>query len=170
MKFKYILTALVGTLVAIGSIAYASGVRYNHTPSFDVGFYKIHKADAPWKKEQLVIFCPPDTEPFLFARDRGYISRGTCGGGKFRPMIKRVVGVEGDLVELGIMVKINGETIPNSRVRTRDSEGRPMVAYQGGIVQKAHLFLMSDENDRSYDGRYFGQIHQDRILGYVERL
>jgi conjugative transfer signal peptidase TraF len=64
-----------------------TGIYYNNTPSFPVGFYKI--VDEPVGKGAYVSFCPPQDEVFDMAVARHYISTGNCPGG-YGMLLKRV--------------------------------------------------------------------------------
>lgn len=171
MKFKRVLIFVIVSLVLTGWAIYLLGFRYNFTPSFARGFYQIEDTTPPFEHGQLVIFCPPDSPAFRLAGEREYIARGLCGGGNFRPLIKRVIAVEGDKVVISKEdVHVNGARVANSTIMTADSKGRPITAFEGGLVPEGSLFLMSDENPNSYDGRYFGFIEQEQIIGTIKPL
>jgi len=171
MKFTRVLIFLLISLVLTGWMIYLLGLRYNFTPSFARGFYLIQDKTPPYEPGELVIFCPPDNTAFQLASEREYIARGLCGTGKFRPLIKRVVAVEGDKVVISEEdVHVNGARVTNSTIMTHDSKGRPITSFEGGIVPVGSLFLMSDENPNSYDGRYFGFITQEQIIGTIKPL
>lgn len=170
MKFSRVLIYLLLGLFLIGIVIYQLGYRYNFTPSFARGFYLIEKSDAPLERGKLVIFCPPNNEAFALASERKYVARGLCGAGDYRPMIKRVIGLEGDMIEIRDDVKVNGALVANSTIMTADSKGRPINAFEGGIVPEGTLFLMSDENPNSYDGRYFGFVSREQIIGTIKPL
>src|ERR1044071_7745029 len=81
-------------------------VRINTTKSIPVGFYWM-TSDAV-KKGSYVIFCPPETELFDTAKERGYIGAGFCPGG-YGYMMKRVAAVTDDEVAIGADgVHVNG--------------------------------------------------------------
>jgi conjugative transfer signal peptidase TraF len=71
-----------------------TGIYYNNTPSFPVGFYKI--VDEPVGKGAYVSFCPPQDEVFDMAVARHYISTGNCPGG-YGMLLKRVFAQGGIL-------------------------------------------------------------------------
>ena len=170
MKFSRVLIFLVMSLILTGIVIYMLGFRYNFTPSFARGFYIIEKTEQPLERGNLVIFCPPDTEAFKLASEREYVARGLCGAGDYRPLIKRVIGLEGDEIHIADDVHVNGALVQNSTVMTADSKGRPISAFEGGIVPEGALFLMSDENANSYDGRYFGFVPREQIIGRIKPL
>jgi len=86
-----------------------TGIYYNNTPSFPVGFYKI--VDEPVGKGAYVSFCPPQDEVFDMAVARNYINTGNCPGG-YGMLLKRVFAQVGDTVSIGgAGIKVNGELL-----------------------------------------------------------
>jgi conjugative transfer signal peptidase TraF len=75
-----------------------SGIYYNNTPSFPVGFYKI--IDEPVGRGAYVSFCPPQEKVFDVAMMRHTISTGNCPGG-YGMLLKRVFAQSGDSVSIG---------------------------------------------------------------------
>ncbi|RVD57469.1 conjugative transfer signal peptidase TraF [Mesorhizobium sp. M2D.F.Ca.ET.185.01.1.1] len=158
------LISIPATLVLIGSaIALAGGYRLNLTPSEPLGLWRIETLDRDVAVGDLVFVCPPAAVPFLQARERGYLRRGLCAGG-FAPLIKTVIALPAQHVEIGENVAVDGQPIPSSRVRTMDGEGRAVEPYSGGVVPAGFLFLHSPYAS-SYDSRYFGPIPASGLLG-----
>ena len=89
------------------------------------------------------------------------------------PIVKRVIAVEGDTVDIDFergIVYVNGEALDEPYVQSPtynhfgvDSIGFPLV------VEKGHVFLMGDNRNDSYDSRYrgIGQVDERCILGKV---
>ena len=47
-----------------------------------------------------------------------------------------------------------------------DGAGRPLTAWSGcRTLHDDELFLLSGNNDASFDSRYFGPVHQAAVLG-----
>src|ERR687891_318109 len=119
---------LKGSVVIGASVlafaALAWPMRINTTKSIPVGFYWM--TTDPVKKGSYVIFCPPETELFDTAKERGYIGAGFCPGG-YGYMMKRVVAAKDDAVVIAADgVRVNGELLPLSVPRPADTAGRPM--------------------------------------------
>lgn len=144
--------------------AYASGVRYNGSPSYPMGFYLLKGLDRTPELGALVFACPPDTEAFREARRRHYIGRGTCPAG-YTPIIKKVAAIPGDLVEVGSAVSVNSVMQRNTDLAATDVQGRPLKPYQGGVIAPNHYLLLSDFYAGSFDSRYFGPLHRRQIIG-----
>lgn len=161
-------SAIVGaTLLLIALLAH---VRINTTRSIPVGFYRV--TGEPVEKSSYVIFCPPPTQVFDTAKERGYIGAGFCPGG-YGDMMKRVVAANGDEVAIANDgVRVNGTLLPFSMPQTVDKAGRllprlPTNHYTLGATQ---LLLMSDVSGTSFDGRYFGPIDRAQIKGVIRPI
>src|ERR1035438_7305962 len=106
-----------------------------------------------------------DREAFRLAERRGYV-REVDGKDAVIRLIKRVVAVEGDRVDVSAKVSVNGRELVNSRVREVDSGGRPLPhGAIGGLVRPGEVWVMSDFSDRSFDSRYFGAVPTAFIEG-----
>lgn len=160
---KLLLSGFVLLVVAMLA-AYASGVRYNGSPSYPMGFYLLKRLDRTPELGALVFACPPDTEAFREARRRHYIGQGTCPAG-YTPIIKKVAAEPGDVVEVGFAVSVNSVLQRKTDVAATDVQGRPLEPYQGGVIAPNHYLLLSDFYAGSFDSRYFGPLHRRQIIG-----
>lgn len=151
-------------LLAVGGLA---GLRVNWTASYPLGIYR--PLNTPWHKGDLVIAdVPVDGSIFQAALRRGYIHAGIR---KPEPILKRVVAVAGDRVDVADVVSVNGTVIPNSRLLMYDTAGRPVPHDAiSGIVPAGYVWLMSDYSPQSFDSRYFGAIAAKYIRGPVRPL
>jgi len=146
----------------------ATGIYYNNTPSFPVGFYKI--IDEPVGKGAYVSFCPPQDKAFDMAMARHYISAGNCAGG-YGKLLKRVFARAGDTVSIDAAgIKVNGELLVNSAQISVDRDGLELPQYRMGqkVLNGSEYLLMSDINPYSFDARYFGLIAGLQIQHVVE--
>lgn len=161
---------LVAASIVGGSAAVAAigGYRINLTPSEPLGLWRIVALDRPASTGDLVFICPPQTPAVREARERGYLRVGTCPSG-IAPLIKTVVGVSGQHVEISVGVTIDGRPVPFSDVVERDGKGRPMTPFAGGVVPAGSLFLHSPFAG-SYDSRYFGPLPASGILGLAQEV
>lgn len=157
------LLALV--LVTAGA---AGGFRINMTPSEPLGLWRLAELDRSVAVGDLIFICPPENNATREARQRGYLRSGLCPGG-FAPLIKTVIATEGQKVEIGSGVRVDGVAIANSAVSKRDGKSRPLAAFRGGIVPAGSVFLHSDFVG-SYDSRYFGPLPASAILGLAQEV
>lgn len=161
-------SAIAGAaLLLVGGLA---ELRINTTKSIPVGLYRM--TSDPIKKGSYVIFCPPQTELFDTAKERGYIGAGFCPGG-YGYMMKRVVAVGGDhVIVAGDGVRVNGNLLPLSTPLPTDSAGRALPHLPGSefTLTASELFLMSDVSGTSFDARYFGPVDRAQIKGVIRPL
>lgn len=168
---RFAVRVLVTGIVLIGGIASAfavGGYRINTTPSFPLGLWQIEPLRRDVAIGDTVFICPPVNEAAVqLARERGFLPRGLCDGG-VAPLIKTVVAVSGQIVTIrGSQVYIDGHELGASSILAKDGQGRPMIAYAGGIVPPRSVFIHSDFV-ASYDSRYFGPIPARGILGLAK--
>lgn len=162
------------SLVAIGGVfflmlcgmAYAVGARFNSTRSIPVGLYWA--TSDPVEKGAYVMFCPPRAVLFDVARERGYIGAGYCPGG-YGYMMKRILAAKADVVSVeDDGVRVNGDLLPHSRPSSVDNRGRPMPKFRAvTVLGTSDVLLMTDINDASFDGRYFGPVNRSQIVGVI---
>jgi conjugative transfer signal peptidase TraF len=160
------MAALVATL-AIGT-ALAGGYRINLTPSEPLGLWRVVPLDRTVAVNDLVFICPPPTAAMREARARGYFRSGSCPGG-VAPLIKMVIAVAGQRVEIGASVAVDGRTISSSSLARRDGKGRPLARFPSGTVQRENVFVHSPFPG-SYDSRYFGPLPASGILGLAQEV
>ena len=99
--------------------------------------------------------------------------------GHSTPLIKRVVGLPGETIELrsgelwvdGVKAEMPSQVIPGIREDTiRDSEGWTWSNYGPLHLPKTNgkgYFVLGDNRDDSIDSRHFGYISEDGIIGKV---
>lgn len=166
MRQRGILLFLAGSVVvmsALAATAFAGGYRLNLTPSEPLGLWRIEELQRPVAIGDVVFLCPPTTAMFAEAWRRGYLRRGLCPGG-FAPLIKSVVALPGQRVDITDHVLVDGLLVPASSVWRTDGEGRAVNPDRGGVVPPHHLFLHSPFAS-SYDSRYFGPVPDSGLLG-----
>jgi conjugative transfer signal peptidase TraF len=148
--------------------AYWNGYRINLTPSEPLGLWRIVALDRAASAGDLIFICPPKTAAMKEAKARGYLRSGSCQGG-VAPLIKTVIAVGGQHVEIGPDVSIDGSAVPSSDLAQRDGKGRPMAPFPGGIVPTGSVFLHSPFRS-SYDSRYFGPLPASGVLGLAQEV
>ena len=161
---------LSGMLLLISGIAWLSGVRYNQTESYPLGFWVLSGGYQEGSKGVLVLYCPSDSEIFETARERGYLASGYHCESGIAPLLKKVIAVKGDKVSIsGKGIFVNDSFIADSVPFKKDGLGRdlPSLAVEE-VLSKNQVLLYSDYNSRSYDGRYFGVVNEDGIEGLIK--
>jgi conjugative transfer signal peptidase TraF len=134
---------------------------YNATASAPLGFYRLLPG-ALFGRGDLVLAWLPQSAANL-AAIRDYLPLGI-------PAVKRVAALDDDLVCLrGGVVTINNRII--ARALSADSEGRPLIAWQGcRPLAAGEIFLLNADVQSSFDGRYFGPISAAAIIGRLVPL
>ncbi len=158
-------------LLAIALLIVASlsgGYRINLTPSEPLGLWRIVPLSRPAAVNDLVFICPPATADMLEARARGYLRSGSCPGG-VAPLIKTVIAIKGQHVEIGASVSVDGRGVSSSGLAQSDGRGRRLAPFRSGIVPPGFVFLHSGFPG-SYDSRYFGPLPASGILGLAKEV
>ena len=77
-------------------------------------------------------------------------------------MVKRVIGVPGDLIDSRLgRVRISGYTLPEPYVLRQAATG----AVEAQVVGAESYFVMGDNRDDSSDSRSWGAVPRSRIVG-----
>ena len=160
--FFAVCAASVLLLSLFGMGAWRAGYRYNDTASFPVGIWRLSPGQP--QKGDLVFFRPPEDNPTIrWGREVGILQ---WQFGASTTMIKRIVAVPGDHIEIAGTVSVNGKELKNSHVYRHDQAGRAIPAVAGsGVVPEGKVWLMSDYAAMSFDSRYFGPVDKSAILG-----
>lgn len=129
---------------------------WNASASAPIGFYTID-FNGPIEVTDLVAVDAP--EPLAtFLSERGYLSRNV-------PLMKRVLAVSGQTVcRTGLTIIVDGVEV--GAALARDRAGRDLPVWKGcRHVHTGEIFLMNWDVRDSLDGRYFGLISTDQIIG-----
>lgn len=144
----------LSVLAVAGPRASVPHVLWNTTPSVPVGLYWIASA-APTTGELAVIRLPDALRALAAAR--GYL-------GETAYLIKPVAAGTGDLVcRHAATLIINGQVVAQARMA--DERGRELPRWSGCITLTAGQILTLSTAPDSFDGRYFGPIDRDHLVG-----
>ncbi len=103
--------------------------------------YRLHDVN----RGDVVVFRRPDDEQ-----------------AEIRDLIKRVIGLPGDVVEgRDNSVWINGQRLEESYL----ADDEVILPFGPITVEDGHVFVMGDNRDMSLDSRFFGTVPEERIVG-----
>ncbi|HET6515649.1 MAG TPA: signal peptidase I [Thermodesulfovibrionales bacterium] len=122
----------------------------------------IYGTPIPFSDKRVLVFRKPE---------RGDIIVFKYPEDPSRDFIKRVIAVEGDMIESrNKIIYVNGKPASEPFIQHTDDSVRP-----GGIeprdnfgpliVPKNKFFMMGDNRDQSYDSRYWGYVDMKEIRG-----
>lgn len=156
---------LSGLLLSLAALAFSTPkvrpiVSYNASASAPLGLY-ISLPDQALSRGDWVLLTPPDWARNLAAR-RGYLPASV-------PMLKRVVGVTGDVIcARNERIYVNGRKV--ALRLSHDARGRDLPLWQGcRTLTNADVFVLNP-SPGSFDGRYFGPIKRTQIRARVAPL
>lgn len=132
----------------------------NTTASAPLGFYWLANR-APSVGELALVRPPPPLARWMAMR--GYLPMNV-------PLIKHVAAVEGQLVcgDHG-RVLIDGRAV--AKVLPRDRLHRPLKGISGcRRVGKGEIFLLNSDAPHSLDGRYFGVLPGQVVMGRLHPI
>ncbi len=130
----------------------------NASASIPVGLYHLHKIDTPTIGE-LVAVAPP--EPIArYLAERDYLPRKV-------PLLKHVAAVSGQTIcRTGAVITIDGKDVATAL--KRDRQGRDLPVWSGcHRLADGEVFILNADVPDSLDGRYFGVLPAETILGAV---
>ncbi|HXX53001.1 MAG TPA: signal peptidase I [Thermodesulfovibrionales bacterium] len=122
----------------------------------------IYGTTLPFSDRRVLVFRKPekgDIIVFKYPEDRS------------RDFIKRVIAVEGDVIESkNKVIYVNGKAVSEPYAQHTDSSLRPggiepRDNFGPYIVPKEKYFMMGDNRDQSYDSRYWGYVDMKDIRG-----
>ena len=135
----------IGDHILVAKAAY--GLRLPLTATYFLHFAKPARGDV-------VVIEPPDAE------SRHATESDVIGS----VLLKRVVAIEGDLVEVRQgHVRIDGQSAPEATALSLEAGGGPDL---GPVrVPAGKVLLLGDNRGNSRDGRTFGFVERERVLG-----
>jgi conjugative transfer signal peptidase TraF len=154
------------TALFAGSVAFAAlatlvvpvthHLVWNASPSIPTGLYAIRGKASLHVGERVAIEPPPELRRLM--RERGYLPDRV-------PLLKRIAAVSGQRVcRFAHGVTIDGELV--GVARARDRAGRPLPTWFGcHKLRTGELFAMNPAAPDSFDGRYFGPLKIENVIG-----
>jgi conjugative transfer signal peptidase TraF len=169
-KILKITIGTVLTLTLLFTLIYQLGYRVNLSESYPRGIYKtIPKKTIEYG--DFVMFCPKNSPLMQEALKRNYVLNGTCDGGYY-PLLKKVVALEGDKVEIKEYVYINGKKQKKSKLYKKDPKGNllPRSEENNITIAKDYMFLLSDYHALSFDSRYIGAVNKNSMISQMKSV
>lgn len=162
-RFTSAVTLAGSVVIVLLMFLYVVGARFNTTKSIPVGLY--WSSNQQIEKGSYVMYCPPQSDVFNAAKERGYIGSGFCPGG-YGYMMKRILAAKNDVVSVtdkGVIV--NNNLLALSAPISADLQGRPLPHYRidHKTLDADEVLMMSDVSGTSFDSRYFGPVNRSQI-------
>ncbi len=150
--------ALIGASAVVRSDPF---VVWNASASVPVGFYAITPITQPGIGD-LVAVRPP--EPL----GRWLVENGFLGADT--PLLKRVAALPGsEVCRQHTTIIVDGHAV--AEAQARDRLGRPLPVWRGcRTLRHGEIFLLNADHPGSLDGRYFGPLSADTIIGRATPL
>lgn len=148
---------VISILAIIMSIFYyiKDNYVYNLTSSIPTGLYKIYDFNDKLQKGDIVVFNI-SLKDKNFMLKRGYINK------RIKGLIKKVIAIEGDKVEIGKYLKVNGKIIKT--LPDIDTLGRVLPKKNGVYILKEGEYFLIGDNINSYDSSYLGIVNDSQVL------
>lgn len=128
-------------------------------PTFEVGdqlaVEKVTKRLKPFYRNEVVVFNPPQSFRDIVENQYGDKSKGK------EALIKRIVAVEGDRVEV-----VKGKLLINGEIQDEDYTPEP-AEYKFGpvVVPPGNVLVLGDNRNHSLDGHIWGFLPKKNIIG-----
>ena len=157
-RFGYVMTTYFSVL-AIGGLAFvhvSPKLISNASASAPIGLYTV-VSDDDLSVGDLVVVDPP--KPLAsYLDERGYLPEGVS-------LLKHIAALPGQRVcRDGDAVTVDDITL--AQAQPSDRFGRDLPVWQGcHIVAETELFLLNPSHPDSLDGRYFGALPADAVIG-----
>lgn len=122
----------------------------------------LYGIKPPFSDEKILVLKKPEREDiivFKYPEDPK------------RDFIKRVIAVEGDVIEsINKTIYVNGKPVEEPYARHTDNVSKPRGIeprdnFGPFVVPKDKYFVMGDNRDQSYDSRYWGYVDARAIKG-----
>lgn len=157
-RFGYVMSTCFSVL-ALGGLAYvhvSPKLIWNASASAPIGLYAV-TSDEDLSVGDLVVVDPP--KPLArYLDEHGYLPDGV-------PLLKYITALPGQRVcRTGGTVSVDDDIM--AQAQPSDRFGRALPVWQGcHIVASTELFLLNPSHPDSLDGRYFGALPANAVIG-----
>ena len=137
---------VLSVLAVLAIAAKSAGIVLNVTGSMPAMVYRLGNGE----RGSMVSFCSPISHQS--------IGHGSCPDDSM-PLIKRAVGVAGDLVAItDAGIDINWRPVQNSRPLDLDTKASALPHLRGSFSLRQGEIWVAGERPNSFDSRYFGPV------------
>jgi conjugative transfer signal peptidase TraF len=158
-RYYPLITGLI-VLIVVGLIKHW-GIVINTTSSMPEGLYLKQASTTIERGDVVAIFLKPPYQ--TIGIKQGYLKQQLLSKTAI-PLIKQVVAVPGDTVELtDSYISVNGHRYPYKTYYV-DSHHRPLTVYPRGTYHAQGYWLIGTADSHSWDSRYWGEVAQEQIL------
>ena len=143
-------------LLAVAQIDHTPHLIWNASASVPVGLYVVRASNPPSLGDLVAVRLPEDLSSWVV--ERGYVGADTL-------LLKRVAAVSGMTVcRHDLDITLDGTVV--AQAASADQQGRPLPRWSGCVTLGTDdVFLLITDVADSLDGRYFGPLSADTILG-----
>ena len=143
-------------LLAAAQIDHAPRLIWNASESLPLGLYVVRTANPPSLGNLVAVRLPEDLSSWVV--ERGYVGADTL-------LLKRVAAISGMTVcRYDLDITLDGTVV--AQAASADQQGRPLPRWTGCVTLGSNaVFLLVAAVADSLDGRYFGPLSADTILG-----
>lgn len=157
-RFGYVMLTAFSVMGAATAMLIPGPLKlvWNVSASAPIGLYAIEPASTIEVTELLAVMPPAALASFMV--ERGYIGQGI-------PLMKRVAALPGqEVCRTDSAITVDGVLYGDAL--ERDRIGRPLPVWRGcRRISVGELFFMNFTVQDSFDGRYFGPLPADAVIG-----
>ncbi len=154
-----VIVVIALVLLTVSTLRHTPIIIWNASPSVPLGLYQV--VQQPLSHGQLAVVRLPSAVA-VFADGRGYLPATAY-------LLKPIVGMGGDRVcRIANVVTVNTGAIAVASVS--DGAGRPLPRWHGCRLLRDDENFVLGVRPGSFDGRYFGALTVDSIVGRAQPI
>jgi signal peptidase I len=167
-------TVVLSILLALGIRTFVAEARWIPSGSMEP---TLHGTPNQWEADKIIVdklkyrFSDPERGDIVVFSPTAELKRQEYTDA----FIKRVIGLPGDKIELKDgKVIVNGKQLPETNYLSNEqrtsievctSGQQPPFLYQSITIPKGQYLVLGDNRTQSYDGRCWGLVPRDNIIG-----
>ncbi|SFQ67736.1 conjugative transfer signal peptidase TraF [Roseivivax halotolerans] len=145
-------------LLSVAQIDRTPRLIWNASASVPVGLYVVRASHAPSLGELVAVRLPEDLSSWVV--EHGYVGADTL-------LLKHIAAISGMTVcRNNLEITIDGRVVADAA--SADQQSRPLPRWTGCVkLESGEVFLLIAGVADSLDGRYFGPLSADTIVGHA---